>query len=192
MFAVQYWNGLERGDYSSLTRIDTLEWPGKGHYSSQTQINSRGQNAATIRVISWAIIEVRSGSLVSYGTHQETISRRPEQMYTPSDIILKWPGEEPLFESDSNTCREAEMGPLFESPPGLSPGPGRLFRYGTHQTISGRLKQVYLPSDPRLEWPGEGPLFELDLDEWQGAKMWALFESPLGHYLCQAWALDQI
>ena len=22
---------------------------------------------------------------------------------------------------------------------------------------------MYLPSDPRLEWPGDGPLFELDL-----------------------------
>ena len=55
-----------------------------------------------------------------------------------------------------------------------------LFRYGTHQTIIVRLEQVHLPSDPRLEWPGEGPLFEFDLNKCQEGKMWALFESPPG------------
>ena len=42
---------------------------------------------------------LRSGlqSLARYGTHQETISRRPEQMYTPSDARLEWPGEGLLF-----------------------------------------------------------------------------------------------
>ena len=44
----------------------------------------------------------------------------------------------------------------------------------------GDLNRVFLPSDPRLEWPGEGPLFELHLNECQEAKMWALFESPPG------------
>ena len=46
MFAVQYWNGL-----------------GRGHYSSQTRINAGGQNGATIRVTSEAIIEVRPVAL---------------------------------------------------------------------------------------------------------------------------------
>ena len=49
---------------------------------------------------------------------------------------------------------------------------------------------MYLPSDPRLEWPGEGPLFEFNLNN-AGAKMWALFKSPLGHYVRPA-ALGQI
>ena len=103
------------------------------------------------------------GLLARYGNYQETISRRPEQMYTSSDTRLEWLGEGPLFESGSNKRQGAKMGPLFESPPrqllmsGLQP----LFRYGTHQTISGRLEKVHLPSDPRLEWPGEGPFFEL-------------------------------
>ena len=61
----------------------------------------------------------------------------------------------------------AEMEPLFESPT-LKSGLGCFFRYGTHQTISGRLEQVYLPSDTRLEWPAEAPLFEFDLNECQG------------------------
>ena len=44
---------------------------------------------------------------------------------------------------------------------------GPLARYSTHQeTMSGRLEQVYLPSDPRLDLPREGPLFELDFNEW--------------------------
>ena len=45
----------------------------------------------------------------------------------------------------------------------LKPGLGPLAIYGTHQwTISGRPEQgfyQYLPSDQRLEWPEEGPLF---------------------------------
>ena len=32
--------------------------------------------------------------------------------------------------------------------------------------MSGRLEQVYLPSDSRLDMPGEGPLFELDFNKW--------------------------
>ena len=46
MFAVQHWDGL-----------------GVGHYSSQTRINAGVQFAATIQVIFWAIIEVRRGAL---------------------------------------------------------------------------------------------------------------------------------
>ena len=42
--------------------------------------------------------------LAGCGTHQETISRRPEQMCTPSDTRLEWPEEGLLFESDSNEC----------------------------------------------------------------------------------------
>ena len=43
---------------------------------------------------------------------------------------------------------------------------GSLARYGTHQeTMSGRLEQVYLPSNSRLEL---GPLFEVDFDKWWG------------------------
>ena len=57
---------------------------------------------ATIQVISWAIIDSGLRPLDRYGAHQESISRRPEQMYTPSDTRLEWLGEGPLFESDSN------------------------------------------------------------------------------------------
>ena len=39
-------------------------------------------------------------------------------------------------------------------------GLGPLARYGTDQeTIIGRPEQKYLPSDERLEWPADGPLF---------------------------------
>ena len=74
----------------------------------------------------------------------------------------------PLFESDSNKRRGAKTGPLFESPPGplLKSGLQPLGRYGTCQeSISRRPEQVYLPSDPRLEWPGEGPLFQFNLNK---------------------------
>ena len=40
---------------------------------------------------------------------------------------------------------------------------------------------MYNSSDTKLEWPGEGPLFELDSNKrWRG-KTGPLFES-LGHY----------
>ena len=55
------------------------------------------------------------------------------------------------------------MRPLFEllPVPLLKSGLGSLARYGTHQEIiSGRLEQKYLPSDPRSEWPADGPLFK--------------------------------
>ena len=80
------------------------------------------------------------GPLARYGNHQETISRRPEQMYTSSDTRLVWPGEGPLFESDSSKRQGAKTEPLFESPPGLllKSGLQPLFRYSTPQTISGR------------------------------------------------------
>ena len=57
------------------------------------------------------------------------------------------------------------MGPLFESPPRplLKSGLQPLGRYGTYQeTISKRPGQMHTPSDTRLEWPGEGLLFEMD------------------------------
>ena len=50
--AFQKWNGL-----------------GNGHYLHWNQINVGGQNVATIRVIRWAIIEVKAGAL---GHKQET------------------------------------------------------------------------------------------------------------------------
>ena len=78
-------------------------------------------------------------------------------MYTSSDTRLEWPGKGPLFESDSNKCPGAKMGPLFESPPwpllklGLQP----LGRYGTHQeTISRKPEQMYTLPDTRLKWLG--------------------------------------
>ena len=47
--------------------------------------------------------------------------------------------------------------------------------------MSGGLEQVYLPSDSRLDLPGEGPLFELDFNKWwEGAERWALFHSLPG------------
>ena len=54
-------------------------------------------------------------SLGRYGTHQETISRRPEQMLTPSDTRLEWLGERPLCKSDSIKHWRAKMQLLFES-----------------------------------------------------------------------------
>ena len=53
-----------------------------------------------------------------YGTHQKTISRRPEQMYPPSDtgLGMVWGGL--LFTSVSNKRSGAKLRLLFKSFPG--------------------------------------------------------------------------
>ena len=99
--------------------------------------------------------------------------------YTSSDTRLEWPREGPLFESDSNKCQGPKMGPLFESHlrPLLKSGLQPLDRYGTHQeTIRRRPEQMYTPSDTRLEWLGEGPLFKSDSNKRWRAKMRPVFE----------------
>ena len=48
--------------------------------------------------------------LARYGTCQETVSGRPEQMYTSSDTRLKWPGERPLLKLDSDERRGPKWG----------------------------------------------------------------------------------
>ena len=107
------------------------------------------------------IIEVRHGPLARYGNNQETLSRRPEQMYTSTDTRLEWLGDGPLFESDSNKRQGAQNEATIRvtSQAIIKVRPVVLVQYGTNQTISGRLELVYLPSDPRLEWPVEGPSF---------------------------------
>ena len=86
-------------------------------------------------------------------------------MYTPSDTGLEWL----LFEPDLSECSGAILKSCL----------GPLARYGTHQeTMSGRLEQVYLPSDSRLDLPGEGPLFELNGG---GAKCGHYSSHFLGH-----------
>ena len=88
------------------------------------------------------------------------------------------------------------MQPLFESFPGpfLKSGMGLLARNGNHQEIiSRKLEQMYALSDTKLEWPGEGSLFESDSNKRRGPKTGPLFESstrpllksglqPLGRY----------
>ena len=114
---------------------------------------------------------------------RKTKCRKPEQMYTLSDTRLEWPEEGPLFWSDSNKHQEAEMGPFSESHfrPLLKSCLQPLVRYGTCQeTISRRPEQTYTPNDTRMKWPGEGPLFELDLTECRGSECGALFMSGLG------------
>ena len=95
-------------------------------------------------------------------------------MYTP------WLREGPLYKSVSNKCKGVQIVASIQviSGPLLNSGLRRFFRYGTHQTINGRLELVHLPSYLILEWPGEGPLFQLELKKRRD--MWALFESSPG------------
>ena len=63
---------------------------------------------------------LNSGETVEeLGIHQKTISRIPEQMYSPSDtgLGMAWGGS--LFTSVSNKSRGPKMRVLFKSFPGL-------------------------------------------------------------------------
>ena len=120
-----------------------------------------------------------------YGTHQKTISRRPEQMYSPSDtgLGLAWGGS--LFTSVLNKRRGAKLRLLLKSFPGplLKSGMGPLARYSNHQEIINRRpEQMYTSFDTRLEWPREGPLFEFHLNKCRGPKRGHYSTQLLGHY----------
>ena len=77
-----------------------MSWE-KGHYSSRTQINA-GEMGPIFESPSGPLLKSGLQPLGRYVTHQETISRRPEQMYTLSNTRLEWLGEGPLFKSDLN------------------------------------------------------------------------------------------
>ena len=69
-------------------------------------------------------------------------------MYTP------WLREGPLiYKSVSNKYKWVQTVATVQviSGPLLNSGRRRWFRYGTHQTINGRLELVHLPSDLILE-----------------------------------------
>ena len=78
--------------------------------------------------------------------------------------------EGPSYKSVSNKHQGVQIAATIQVIPGplLNSGMGLLFKYGTHQTINGRLELVHLPSDLVLEWPVEGPLFQLDLKKCRG------------------------
>ena len=80
-------------------------------------------------------------------------------MYTP------WLREGPLYKSVSNKCKGVQTVATIQviSGPLLNSGLRRLFRYGNE-----RLELVHLPSDLILEWPGERPLFQLELKKCRG------------------------
>ena len=67
-------------------------------------------------------------------------------MYTP------WLREGPLYKSVSSKCKGVQTVASIEVISGQLLNSGlRRFRYGTHQTINGKLELVHL-----LEWPGRG------------------------------------
>ena len=107
------------------------------------------------------------------GTCQETISRRLEHMYT------RWLREGPLYKFVSNKCKGVQTVASIQVISGsLNSGLRCLFRYGTHQTIIGRLELVHLPSNLILEWPGEGPLFQLELKKCRGQYVGTIRVTP--------------
>ena len=85
-------------------------------------------------------------------------------------MCTPWLREGPLYKLVSNKCKGVQtVAPIqVISGPLLNSGLRHLFRYGSHQTINGRLELMHLPSYIILEWPEEGPLFQLELKECRG------------------------
>ena len=48
---------------------------------------------------------------------------------------------------------------------------------------------MYLPSDPRLEWPGEGPLFEFNLNKCWGQNVGTIQVTPGPLFMSGLWPL---
>ena len=113
-----------------------LECPGKGPlFASDSNKRRGGQTGPLFESPPRSLLKSSLQPLGRHGTHQEIISRKPEQMYTLSDTILECLGEGLLFKLDSNKRWRAKMQPIFESFPGplLKSGVGPLARYGNHQ-----------------------------------------------------------
>ena len=170
-----------------------LEWPGR-HYSSRTQINAGSQNKALFESFPRPLLKSGLRPWTDYGTHQETISRRAEQsiLHLTQLIGMAWG-----WGHYSSRTRMNAGGPkcnhcLSQPWAIIKVRPGPLFRYGTHQTINERLEQVYLPSDPRLEWPEEEPLFELDLNKCRGQNVGTIRLTPWAIIYVRPGALGQI
>ena len=96
-----------------------LEWLGEGLlYKSVSSKRQGVQTAATIQVIPGPLLKSGLGLLFRYGIHQ-TINGRLEQVHLPSDLILKWPGEGPLFQLDWKNCRGQNVGTIRVTPWGI-------------------------------------------------------------------------
>ena len=91
----------------------TQDWSGPACLIFEPDSNKwRGQNGALFESPPRPLLKSGLQPLGRCGTHQETIIRRPEQVYLPSDPIFEWPGKGPLFEF--NLIR-VTPGPLFMS-----------------------------------------------------------------------------
>ena len=84
------------------TLSDTrLEWLGEGLlFKLDSNKRWRAKMQPIFESFPGALLKSGVGPLARYGNHQETISRRPGQMYTSSDTRLEWPRKGALFESD--------------------------------------------------------------------------------------------
>ena len=100
-----------------LERYGTwLEWLGKGPLYKSVSNKCQGvQTAATIQVISGPLLNSGLGLLFKYGIHQ-TINGRLELVHLPSDLILKWHGERPLFQLDLKKCRGQNVSTIRVTP----------------------------------------------------------------------------
>ena len=129
----------------------------------------------------------------AWGTWPDKVPPRDHKWDTWTGVFFIWPrlqrpGEGPLFESDTNKRRRVKVQLLFKLSHGqllkssLEPDIA-LIRcmikiFGDHKF---KWTEV-LPSDPRLELPGEGSLFKSNSNKCWGPKVQPQFELSLNHY----------
>ena len=77
--------------YTSDTK---LEWPRAGPLFESDSNKYRDKTKPLFESRSGPLLKLDLQPLARYGTHQETISRRPEQLDTSSDTRLEWLGED--------------------------------------------------------------------------------------------------
>ena len=167
--------------------VPRLKYPGEGPLFELDSNYAGGQNAATIRVIPWAI---KSG-------------RGPWP-----DIATSWrPYWETwtLFDQDWNDLERGHYlsrtwinaaGPkcshyanyAMNNNVSLDPWPDIPFIRTPDIPFKWTPEQKYLPSDQDCNGLGRGPLFESGSNKRLGAKVQPLFELSHDHYWSQAWS----
>ena len=170
-----------------LAQSDTrLEWLGEGLlFKLDSNKCWRAKMQPPFESFPGPLLKSGMGPLARYGNLQEIINIGDLNrciLHLTQD--RSGPGRGHYSSRTQLNARGAKTEPLFQSPPRLSLKSALqpFFKYGTHQTTSGRLEQVYLPSDPWLEWHGEGPLFKLNLNKCWGQNVETI-RVTTGHYL---------
>ena len=153
-----------------------LELPRKGPLFESDSNKRRGEAGPLFESPPWPLLKSGMRPLGRYGTGQETISRRPEHVFSICHKVGNGFRRGHYSGRSRINARGSKLRIVFKSFSGqlLKSCMGPLARYSNYQDINRTLEQVYLPSDPRAIIP-------VGFEEMQGPKC--------GHHLTHPWTI---